>query len=286
MIRRRTPADYFRGTTGPASPINLVLQQNGGSVGIGATPTSGNKLSVAGNTDVSGILTAGWLNSTNALRGDAQSFLFNKGGADGGSNVVLRNDGVAAHLYPWGTGTTSNTLSIGAVGRTNLQVSGDTYVGGTITSQGRYQRDNNAETLYKVSPRYHLSLTAAAYAGSTKMIPQQVINDLCGDQDGCEFRLGMTRWSGDSVTETASQIGVLYYSPSDGHWRVDFSNYAVGVDGNNATQHIANAWSTCFFTDGNYSSYSDNGDPGIGLSLLVWSGYGNAGRTCELTLID
>jgi hypothetical protein len=120
------------------------------------------------------------------------------------------------------------------------------------------------------------------------MIPQDVINDLCGDQDGCEFRLGMTRWDNNIQTETASTIGVLYYSPNDGRWRADTLVYATGLDGNGATQHIANAgnWNTCFFTDGNYSSYQDKGDPNRGLSLLVWNGFGGAGRTCELTLID
>ena len=61
---------------------------------------------------------------------------------------------------------------------------------------------------------------------------------------------------------------------------------AGGVDGNKKTDHVANAWDTCFFTDSPYSGSQDQGDPSIGMYLLVWTGYTNSSRTCELTLID
>jgi hypothetical protein len=173
------------------------------------------------------------------------------------------------------------------------------HVAGTIISQARYQRDDALETTYEVSPRYHLSLTAAKYDGSTRQIPQPVIVDLCGDPDGCQFRLGMTRWTLGSETETASITGIMYYSTSDGHWRTSLvglqgleliSKEAGGVDGNKKTEHVGDAWATCFFTDSPYSKYQDQSDPSIGMYLLVWKNdrdnYRNAGRTCELTLID
>ena len=265
---------------------------NQGRVGIGTT-TPGNKLSVAGNADISGSLSlgtlnAGTLNATNALRADGASFLFANGSTDSTNNVVLRKDGNNAYIFPWGTGTSANTVIIGGGSRTNFGVSGDMNVTGNLNSTGRYQRDDNSEVGYQVSPRYHLSLTAAAYAGRTRQIPQQVINELCGDQDGCEFRLGMTRWDNDRSTQTASKTGVLYYSISDGRWRTSSNSGDVeGIDGNNATNHVMNAWDTCYFTDGPYSGSREQGDSAIGMYLLSWTGgFGNAGRTCELTLID
>jgi hypothetical protein len=269
--------------------IPLTLD-NQGRVGIGATPT--NRLSVAGNADVSGSLSTssvstGSVNATTALRADGASFLFANGASDSTNNVVLRKDSTNAYIFPWGTGTTSNTVMIGGGSSTNFAVSGNMSVGGNLNSTGRYQRDDNPEGVYQVSPRYHMSLTAAAYGGRTRQIPQQVINDLCGDKDGCEVRLGMTLWDNNASTQTASITGVLYYSIDDGRWRAsDNVGNAEGVDGSNGTQHAMNAWNTCFFTDGSYSNYADQGDSQKGMSLLVWNGYGNAGRTCELTLID
>ena len=254
-----------------------------GNVGIGATPT--NKLSVAGNADISGSLSLGTLNATNALRADGASFLFANGSADSTNNVVLRKDASHAYLYPWGTGTSSNTVFIGGGARTNFSVSGDMGVNGNLTSMGRYQRDDNAEATYQVSQRYHLSLTGNNYDGRTRQIPQQVINELCGDQDGCEFRLGMSRWDNDRSTQTASKHGIFYYSTSDGRWRTNLGDVEA-VDGNNATNHVVNAWDTCYFTDGPYAGNRELGDATLGMYLLVWNGFKNAGRVCSLTLID
>ena len=271
-LNRDTSSDVWIGPFGK----EMIVKGDTGNVGIGTPPTS-NKLSVAGSANISGTLVA-----ANALRADGQSFLFANGSTDGSNNVVLRKDGNKAHLFPWGTGMPTNTLSIGEAGRTNLQVSGNLYAGGGLTSQGRYQLNNNAEAAYVLSPRYHMSLSASAYARSSKRIPQDVINDLCGDADGCEYRLGMTRWDDDNLTETASRMGLFYYS-SNGRWRS--SEDQTGADGNRSTDHIKNVWDTCYFTDADYSNGS-NQDNDKGLSLLVWSGYGNSGRTCELTLID
>jgi len=265
---------------GTQTPLTF---DNQGRVGIGATPT--NKLSVAGNADISGSLSLGTLNATNALRADGLSFLFANGSSDNTNNVVLRKDASNAYIFPWGTGTSSNTVMIGGRSRTNFAVSGDANVTGNLLSTGRYQKDDNSEATYQVSQRYHLSLTAAAYAGRTRQIPQEVINDLCGDQDGCEFRLGMTKWDSDKSTQTASRTGIFYYSISDGHWRTNLGD-VEGVDGNNVTQHVIDAWSTCIFTDGTYDSNNDRGDATRGMNLLIWNGFKNAGRTCELTLID
>lgn len=181
----------------------------------------------------------------------------------------------------------------------NADVSGTLTVGGTIRSQGsqaRYQRDDQPETTYTVSPRYHLSLTATSYGGRTRQIPQQALNDLCGDQDGCEVRLAMRQYASDTGTQAASTSALFYYSEADGHWRTNAvtggnddvrGKQTIGLDGNRKTEHIMNAWGTCFFTDAVYTGYQDTGTDTVrGLYLLVWRDYNYRNRTCELTLID
>lgn len=157
----------------------------------------------------------------------------------------------------------------------------------------RYQIDNRQEAVYEISPRYHLSLVGEVYGGSTKTIPYDTFIALCADPDGCQVRMAMTRWDNNNQTESASVFFMFYYSPpvnnvTNGHWRASQTDAgdAAGVDGDKTTQHIRNIWNTCYFTDGTYSDWQDKGDTEQGLQLLVWSGYENPKRTCELTLID
>jgi hypothetical protein len=167
-------------------------------------------------------------------------------------------------------------------------VTGNVQVKGLVTSYGRYQRDDNPESTYEINPRYHLSLTGANYGGKTKTIPHDILAALCGDPDGCQIRLGMTRWGNGSETETASVFFTFYYSAADGHWRASSTDAgdASGIDGDGHTQHVRNIWNTCFFTDGTYSGYKDTSDRERGMQLLVWNGNTNPKRTCELTIID
>lgn len=190
-------------------------------------------------------------------------------------------------------GTVSGNVSIGSVNsRANLDVNGNVQVKGLVSSTGRYQRDDEPESTYEISPRYHLSLTGKNFAGKTRTIPHDILIALCGDPDGCQVRLGMTRWDNDSETETASVFFTFYYSPADGHWRAsetDAGN-AAGIDGDGRVAHVRNIWSICYFTDGTYSAYREIGDKEKGMQLLVWSGgkgqNNHPNRTCELTLID
>ena len=267
------------------SAVESLFVSKDGKVGIGTNAPSA-KLDVAGS---------GW-------------FRNDQGGLPGTAGKGVRvfydtNDTGSIFSYDYSTSKSQNLILQspgGNVGIGNITPQAKLHVAGTLIYQGRYQRDDSLETTYEISPRYHVSLTAARYDGSTRQIPQQVINDLCGDPDGCQFRLGMTRWSLDSDTETASLTGLFYYSMRDGHWRTSMlaqrgleasPGEAIGVDGNKKTDHVGNAWNTCFFTDSPYSKYQDQSDPTIGMYLLVWkeedkAKYNNPGRTCELTLID
>jgi hypothetical protein len=174
-------------------------------------------------------------------------------------------------------------------------------VNGPVTAGVRYQRDDEPETSYdKPLQRYHMSLTAQNYSGRSKTIPKETLERLCGARDGCEVRLGMTRWDGPNQTETASRSFLFYYSPADGHWRTSgradvdrkgrvYWSEQSGVAGNKVTQHAYNIYDTCYFTDGTYANRQDQGDKNTGMQLLVWQqsqqSYKNSQVTCELTLI-
>jgi hypothetical protein len=150
-----------------------------------------------------------------------------------------------------------------------------------------WQHNGAVETRVARSAPYHVSITAdGPYKNSTFPIPLEVVDELCGDADGCRFRLGMTKWGSDAETAAANREGLLYYSPTDGVWRA--STDASGVSGNGSTQHIMDAggWGTCYLTDGVYSDHVMLGDTDRGLHLLLWDGYDFERRGCHLTLED
>ncbi len=196
--------------------------------------------------------------------------------------------------------------------RAPLDVAGNAAIGGALSvgelSAGRvkgptvmavrYQRDDDPETTFeKPLQRYHLSITAAKYAGTSKTIPRDVLVGLCGTPDGCEIRLGMTRWDDDKETETASRSVRFYFSAKDGRWRVSGSVYgslgpwqqsppdALGISGDGARQDALNIWNTCFFSDAQWDKFRELGDKGSGMQLLLWNTFKGATRTCELTII-
>jgi len=302
--------------TNPGNTINWLtvlsdgkVLMNGGGVGIGTSPTEGNKLSVKGDADFSGkvgvgitkpdatldvggnLHAAGNVNPStgsqgaylgwNALSGGTgeTDFINSKGGGPGGFAFMQAGDPRATLMFINGAGR----VGIGTTDpQAKLQVAGDALIDGKVSSKGRYQRDDEAETTYQIPPPYHLSLTAKNYLGRTKTIPQDVLESLCGTASGCEVRLAMTKWDSDTKTESASRVFWFYYSKTDGRWRT--SEDAVGIAGQGGTQHAKDIWGTCFFTDGNYSNFKDLGSRDRSMKLLVWNDNKSPNRTCELTI--
>ncbi len=298
---------------GQSSDDALFIDKNG-RVGIGTT-TPEAELDVAGSTKINGSV------GINRAPDDDQHLAIqplkdhiplnvtDPSGAKkwltvtAGGNVVMDGGNV-------GIGTTNPAAKLEIVGDTKLNgqvsmqggnvgigtaspeatldVAGNARIKGQVTYFARYQRDDEPEGVYEISPRYHLSLTGVKYGGRTKTIPQDTLVALCGDYDGCQVRLAMTRWASDENTESASVFFTFYYAAGNGRWRASNTDAgdANGVDGDGKTTHVRNIWSTCYFTDGTYDQYKDQGDTGRGLQLLVWNNYKNQNRTCELTLID
>lgn len=151
-------------------------------------------------------------------------------------------------------------------------------------ANARHDIDDTTETYTSSLTRYHITATAPNYALTTKPIDHDILTELCGDFDGCEVRLGMTKWTSVTQTQTANRgPWIFYYVPGDGHWRLRDNS---GVDNDGTTQHVVSIWDTCYFTDGEYLDGVSQGDNSVGFGLLVWDGYTGPERTCELTLID
>jgi len=269
--------------TGQSSDDALFIDKNG-RVGIGTT-TPGAELEVAGSTKISGSV------GINRAPADDQHLAIQPLE----DHIPLSvNDPSGTKKWLTVTAVGDVIMNGGNVGigtaspEVKLEVAGDARINGKVTRYARYQRDDETESFYEISPRYHLSLTGVNYGGRTKTIPQDTLKALCADPDGCQVRLAMTRWASDTNTESASVFFTFYYSADDGRWRASHTDAgdANGVDGDETTKHVRNIWGTCFFTDGTYDQYANKGDKGIGMQLLVWKDYTYKNRTCELTLID
>lgn len=286
----------------PAPDAGLIVQ---GGVVIGS-PAPAARLDAAGNAVIGGQVRIGGtadpasrraldiaapggirIRQTAAQSGENELYFQDNGqirSRDDNHRIIFDRESSRMELREYGEIVLSAGATAGQRTQTVTVSGGGMAVNGSITAAVRYQRDDEGETTYqKPLQRYHLSLTAARYEGRTRTVPKDVLESLCATPDGCEVRLGMTRWGNGAETETASRSFRFYYSTGDGRWRT--SEDRVGVAGNKVTEHASNIWDTCYFTDGTYGGYKNQGDRGTGMQLLVWNGYKNPARTCELTLI-
>ncbi len=211
---------------------HLVLQPSSGNVGIGTlTPKAENKLEVNGKIAANSLTADSAtvqksLTALGALTVEGDTIL--KGTLKGavkidGNNVLELGAGVkdkegSAGIIAYEKWTTGALDIVGAGSeipkrKINFWAEGGATFAGGLKVNGAvdgnmkvvYQRDDDAQTTYeKPLWRYHMSLTAAKYGGRTKTIPNDVLTALCGKSDGCEVRLGMTRWDDANKTQTAS----------------------------------------------------------------------------------
>ena len=132
---------------------------------------------------------------------------------------------------------------------------------------------------YEIANERQTYTAWSAGRGTTVNIPELTIVDLCGDWDGCTLRMGMYNW--DGTGRTASRDSLYYYNNATKTWRASRDDRA-GMNGNGVTEHIMEAWA-CYFTDGQYANWTNNGDFNLGFGLLSWNQYV---ATCKLTIID
>jgi hypothetical protein len=132
--------------------------------------------------------------------------------------------------------------------------------------------------------RYHVTLRGAEYGGDTFQIPQSIINQYCGDDDGCEIVIGMTRWVSNTESEMAHRRIHFHYDITSHRWRADTDVW--GIDGDNSSIHVISLFEYCMFTEQPYVDYSARGDNQVGMYFLVWAPGANGNRRCEISFAD
>ncbi|WP_223788722.1 hypothetical protein [Marinicella meishanensis] len=209
-------------------------------------------------------------------------------------------DGNTVDLSPLqdGTGTDSQTLSLNGP---DLSISNGNSVnipqllyeqqinGGAITTiqneGGRFQAVATAIDTGSFSPNQR-----------TVPIPQAILENYCGDLDGCRIILGMRNWfSGTVHGELVMAVTQFHYDPVTRYWRTQEDNgaFVTGIDNSNTGTHIVmDIYSGCFFTDSVFINAVNQNDNEVGMHLLYWSAYVNLAlpvdqiKRCELTVID
>jgi hypothetical protein len=252
---------------------------------------------VANNGYLTGSSSVGWSQLTGVPAGLA----------DGDNDLLgglscANGQGVVRSGTNWVCGTVGDITSVTAGtglggGGTTGDVTLNVNFAGSGTANTAARSDHNHFEIRRVingveqatrdtyNPvRYHITLTGTEFGGDTWQIPQVIIEEYCGDYDGCEIVLGMTRWDSSLKTQMAHRTFHFHYNNSDGRWRA--STDAEGVDGDNSRVHVYNAFDTCYFTERPYTDYNDGLDNSRSMYLLLWNGYSNPSRTCEMSIQD
>ncbi len=119
--------------------------------------------------------------------------------------------------------------------------------------------------------------------GTSIPIPESAVIEYCSDFDGCYLRLGMYGW--DDRYDIAWTGGLFFYNKYNRNWRADWwGNIAIreGQNKNGINEQILQGW-TCYFTDGAFLNWIDQGDKDLEFGLVSWSEYT---ADCYLTIVD
>jgi hypothetical protein len=133
--------------------------------------------------------------------------------------------------------------------------------------------------------------------GESVRIPEETLIKYCGDIDGCQLRLAMTKWSAAAVTsgEVASKSCTFFYNPETKRYRANecnrhASNDESGTNGDVTRSSVARAWS-CYLSDHTRVSNVNQPDDTTDMHLVNVGGSGSnlynyPGQTCSATIID
>ncbi|MBW2990013.1 hypothetical protein KY358_06890 [Candidatus Woesearchaeota archaeon] len=172
---------------------------------------------------------------------------------------------------------------------------GDEREGG-LNVGGGIKNVDGVTSLYSITlKRYHVEATKARVE-NTVPLDMDILKELCADEDGCQFTIGMRDWTNDKPGLTALRGPYrLFMSKTSNWWRTDLdiqdvnvgSHYSMeGADGNGVVNHVFGTWG-CYFTDGEYAA-SAGSDNSVQLGLLNTNGggYNDPDMVCILTFDD
>ena len=112
----------------------------------------------------------------------------------------------------------------------------------------------------------------------TVAIPHTQFRELCGDSDGCTYRIAMRYWGSNNDQAHASRGPYHFdYNSSTGRWRTAAGD-VQGRDGDSAEAHVQNIWDCCYFSEHQYISAVAQNDSSRQMYLLNWSS-----GSCPLT---
>ncbi|WP_222937535.1 LamG domain-containing protein [Spartinivicinus ruber] len=122
--------------------------------------------------------------------------------------------------------------------------------------------------------------TTKAERGTSIVIPEQDIIDLCSDEDGCQLRIGLEDWSTAYPGAVEYKSTMFFYNKDTKVW---VGEGLAGKNGDNLFQANSANFYACYFSDGDYENWSNAGDKDLNFSFVSWKEYV---ANCRLTIID
>ena len=114
---------------------------------------------------------------------------------------------------------------------------------------------------------------------SSTPIQRETIVDLCGDEDGCNLRMGSYNWNGQR--RTASRSTTFYYDGQTNNFRSEYGN-REGKTGDGHEHVPFDAWE-CSFTD---AKWVHGGRLDDNTNMHLRNRHSSGAHECRLTIID
>ena len=257
-----------------------------GKAVIGVNNGTGNKLHINGDVHIAGNGSIYWPDHSGGLQMVNNTWIRNMNKkplyieTSNKNSIGLATDGRI------GAGTVSPAATLEVVGDVKIGNSNATCKSTTEGSQ-RYNSStkkmefcNGTKWASIVSERS--AIYSAKTSNTTTRIPISVIEDLCGDGDGCKVRLWMENYDA-AKNAPASTSNLLFYDKLTKKFRSMYPHDKSGTNNDGVIgQHAIHSWS-CFLTDSQYSNsvlVADDKD----MHLLNWNAY--SGETCKIMFED
>ncbi|MBU2709427.1 collagen-like protein, partial [Zooshikella marina] len=127
--------------------------------------------------------------------------------------------------------------------------------------------------------------TTKAERGTSIVIPEQDVIDLCSDEDGCYLRLGVDGWDSSHSGITKFEHSMFFYNKKTKKWYGHSNSGRYGTNGDGASGKNIFLNEPCWFNDSSYKNWKDLHDDNLDFSLVSWSTFGHTAN-CRLTIID